>query len=90
MAKKLDPALSIQNIPYPTTNDFKNLELRNNSKMLANGKNQDGIEKSSPKNAYHSQERADQKSMVEDEDSDDDNMDLAVLQNQAKLLSQHN
>ena len=35
MAKKLDLAQSIQNIPYPTSNDFKNREMRKNQKALA-------------------------------------------------------
>lgn len=34
MAKKLDPACTIQNIPYPSSNDFKNKELRLQQKLM--------------------------------------------------------
>merc|ERR1712151_1036825 len=43
MAKKLDPS-AVQNIPYPTSNDFKNRDFRKNQKMIAMGKNSNAIE----------------------------------------------
>ena len=57
MAKKLDPAQSIQNIPYPSSNDFKLRELRKNQKMIAmsrNGQSESMIENDSKRNAYRS------------------------------------
>ena len=80
MAKKLDPAQSIQNIPYPTSNDFKNRELRKNQKMLAGRANKnDPIEESNKRNAYRSEERGIEKKDSDVDDSDDDLIDLAVL-----------
>ena len=92
MAKKLDPAQSIQNIDYPTSNDFKNKELRMRQKLLLqkSKSKSNEIEPSSQRQAYRSEERlGEKKADSEFDDSDDDLIDLAVLQNQAKNMNQN-